>query len=146
MKLFYIPFIIQGVVMAADEFWAHEQRSLPRWERIGHPLDSLTVLLAFLYLLIFPYEEARVAIFVGLALFSCVFITKDEFVHSKECHGFEHWLHSLLFILHPVVFFCAAGLWQAGDRSFLLWQTIIVGVFMFYQIIRWSIPWPQPNK
>ena len=141
MRVIYLPFILQGLVMMVDEFWAHEKRSLPKWERIGHPMDSLTVLSAYMFLLIFPFQENHTWIYAAIAVFSCLFITKDEFVHATECSGMEQWLHSLLFLLHPLTFICAGILWMQGERSFLIIQAAIVGIFMCYQIIRWSIPW-----
>ncbi len=39
----FIPFALQTCCMAVDEVHFHRQRGLPRWERLGHPLDTLTV-------------------------------------------------------------------------------------------------------
>jgi hypothetical protein len=39
----FIPFALQMCCMAVDEVHFHRQRGLPRWERLGHPLDTLTV-------------------------------------------------------------------------------------------------------
>lgn len=142
--LIFLPFILQGIVMIFDEFIMHERRSLPRWEQIGHPLDSLTVLVSYLFLVLFPYNELNFKIFVGLALFSCLFITKDEFVHAHECPPLEHWLHAMLFILHPLTFFSAGWLWMNDPGSlFLVIQPVVIGLFMIYQILRWSLPWQK---
>ncbi len=54
--MLYLPFVLQGLVMVVDEFIIHEKRGLPSWERYGHPLDSFTVLAAFLFLLNFPWS------------------------------------------------------------------------------------------
>jgi hypothetical protein len=142
--ILYVPFILQGLIMLVDEFVIHEKRGLPKWERYGHPLDSLTVLAAFLFLLNFPWSESNQTIYIIICVFSCLFITKDEFVHQKESSGLEHWLHSLLFLLHPVSFWCAALIWRTrpGDK-FLLIQSVILFCFMLYQIFRWSDLWQR---
>lgn len=139
MKLLYLPFILQGACMVVDEFYFHEKRGLPLWERVGHPLDTLTVFICYLYLLI---GSPDVMSYVALAGFSCLFITKDEFVHTKICGGLEHWLHAMLFVLHPLSFFSAYYV----DRSFLQIQTAVIFTFMLYQAIRWSFPWRLQAK
>ena len=136
--IFYIPFILQAVCMIADEFLYHEKRGLPLWEKIGHPLDTLTVLATYLYLLI---GEFNLSIYISLAAFSCLFITKDEFVHAKNCTGHEHWLHAMLFILHPLSFLSAYYLVKGGEINFLKVQSVVIFCFMLYQSLRWSFPW-----
>ncbi len=54
--LFYIPFLIQTLVIGLDEFHFHLKRGLPKWERIGHPIDTLSVVLALAFTLVFPYQ------------------------------------------------------------------------------------------
>lgn len=140
MKWLYVPFLLQGICMLVDEFCFHERRGLPRWEQLGHPLDSFITLSCFVSLLVF---QVSAPVYIGLCGFSCLFITKDEFVHARECSGPEQWLHALLFILHPLIFYCAWELWQAQDY-FVLWlQTMLITLFMFYQLFRWSLPWPK---
>ncbi len=143
MKWIYLPFILQGICMLVDEFYFHHKRGLPRWERLGHPLDTLTVFAALGSLLL---PSVNLNLYLGLSIFSCLFITKDEFVHKEECPASEQWLHSVLFILHPILFLCAYWLWQENDFGFLRIQTGIIVAFLFYQILRWSIPWRAISK
>ncbi len=42
--LLLAPLAVQGIAMAVDELHFHRRRGLGRWERLGHPLDTLTVL------------------------------------------------------------------------------------------------------
>ncbi len=143
MSSLYLPFIIQGVSMFVDEFYFHEKRGLRLWEKVGHPLDTLTVLICFSYL---TWGSADLITYVALAAFSCVFITKDEFIHKEVCPATEHWLHSLLFILHPICFLAAYFLKEQGDIQFLKIQTLVIFIFMFYQALRWSFPWGLKTK
>lgn len=132
------PFFVQGVLMSVDEFHYHWKRGLPRWERIGHPLDTLTVLSCVALARFVPYSDTAKWAFLALAVFSCLFITKDEFVHSQHCEKLEQWLHSLLFVVHPVVFLSTWQLWKDGrqmELSVLFW--ILLG-WVVYQIVFWN--------
>lgn len=124
--------------MFVDEFYFHEKRGLRRWESIGHPLDTLTVLSCYGYLL---WGSVSVTAYVLLCTISSLFITKDEFIHRQQCTALEHWLHSLLFILHPVCFLAAFFLWQANEFAILQIQFVVISLFMVYQTLRWSSVW-----
>lgn len=102
--ILFLPFIAQAFVLTFDEFYFHMKRGLPLWERIGHPLDTFTVVLCLSFVLIFPYNQVFLLPFIILAVMSCLFVTKDEFVHKEHCNAKEQWLHSLLFVLHPLVY------------------------------------------
>src|SRR5689334_19220146 len=103
-RLIFIPFVIQGIAIALDEICFHRKRDLPKWERIGHPLDTLSVLACLLFILFVPYSSGGVLKgYIALAIFSCLMVTKDEFVHKHHCPAAEHWLHALLFLNHPAL-------------------------------------------
>ncbi|MGH9889303.1 MAG: hypothetical protein ACREBE_27460, partial [bacterium] len=118
-----IPIVLQGVAMVVDEGWFHRTRGLPRWERIGHPLDTLTIVLCLAWLLATsPQSSAALPVYIGLAIFSTLFVTKDEGVHARLCSGGEQWLHAVLFVLHPIVLAAFAYLWWTGAVGLLLGQ------------------------
>jgi hypothetical protein len=147
MSLFYYPFILQGALMTADEFYFHERRGLPKWEKIGHPMDSLLTFVTLSIPAVFPYTVLMFKVFVGFSIFSSLFITKDEFIHCGRCSKGEHWVHAMLFILHPVVFMMTALIWMKSSNDiFLKLQPLIVVGFMFYQIIRWSFSWSKRQE
>jgi ubiquinone biosynthesis O-methyltransferase len=136
--LLSLPFLLQGLAMAFDEFYFHRQRGLGKWEIIGHPLDTISVLACFLFVLNAPYSPANLFIFIGLSAFSSLLITKDEFVHAQLCKGNEHWLHSILFILHPLSFLSTAIIWQQGlDLRPVALVSFGVAAFLVYQILFW---------
>ena len=157
-----VPFILQMLCMAADELWFHRKRGLPGWERIGHPLDTLTVVLCLTWILSVQPTHRTIVVWVVLAAFSCIFVTKDEPVHWRRCSAGEQWLHALLFTLHPLVLASAAFFWPAigshtpgwspymirfsgFERSFL---TVICGLmigFGIYQFVFWNLLW-HPKK
>jgi hypothetical protein len=157
--LLLLPFLMQMIVITFDEFYFHVRRGLPKWERLGHPLDTLTVLACFSFVLFVPYSPLFLKIYIALAIFSCFFVTKDEFVHKECCPASEQWLHALLFINHPVVLTAAGLLWPLVSgavvpfwlsalipfterlRLALLVQTACVFVFFIYQIIYWNFIW-----
>lgn len=163
--LIFIPFIIQMIVIAVDEYYFHLKRGLPLWERIGHPLDTLTVLACFAFALLVPYSETALKWYLALAVFSCLMVTKDEFVHKHHCPASEIWLHALLFLNHPLVLTCVGFIWYTTAknhstnlwvnnwlnhpqemRNFLWLQSSFIILFLFYQIIYWNFLWKEKSK
>ena len=146
MSYLYLPFIIQSMLMGYDEV-LHNKRGLGVWERLGHPLDTLTVFVPLSMIAMNDYTESRFTMYIILAVFSCLFITKDEFVHHRECSSIETWIHSVLFVLHPMIFLSSGILWKNDpDNFFLSLQPVLVGIYMLYQIVRWSFIWKQPLR
>ncbi|MDB5104185.1 MAG: hypothetical protein JWP91_1874 [Fibrobacteres bacterium] len=154
-----LPFLLHGLGMVADEAWFHRRRGLPIWERLGHPLDTLTVLACYWMALALPATRSGLIAYLAASAFSCVFITKDEWVHARHCTGGEMWLHAFLFVMHPLLL-GLAGAWrfapvigalpeaaQAPDPAhaffgtFLMGQTALVGAFLCYQLLYWNGPW-----
>lgn len=158
-----LPFLIHGAAMIVDEAWFHHRRGLPVWERLGHPLDTLTVLACYILILALPPTSAGIIVYLCAAAFSCLFIIKDEWVHARRCTGGEMWLHGFLFVMHPILL-GIAGVWrfapslpalhaypaiadaapnsaQAFFGAFLFGQTLLTGAFMAYQLLYWNGPW-----
>jgi len=136
-------FLLQGGAMFFDEFYFHRRRGLPLWERVGHPLDTSTVLLCYLYLFFENYSPLHLEGYLVLLAFSCFFVTKDEWIHKKNCEAGEQWLHSLLFILHPVTLLLLILPWSLPHDygwmiPFLKIQFFIILAFGTYQIIYWN--------
>ncbi len=162
--LLTVPFLIQGIVILLDEGIFHLRRGLPKWERIGHPLDTLTVLICLGFIVLVPFTATTLKIYLGLAFFSCLFVTKDEFVHKECCPASEQWLHSILFINHPILLTSAGLMWPflhvgvppswllkwfnepAFFNFFLLAQAIFTFLFMSYQTIYWNFLWQENKK
>lgn len=134
-------FATQGLLMIVDEFHFHRRREMPRWERIGHPLDTLTVLLPLLGACFLPHHGPWTFAFVAAALFSCVFVTKDEAVHARLCGPGEQWIHAMLFLLHPLVFAALWILWKEGERGWLALQAAVTFGFLCRQLFAWNGPW-----
>lgn len=136
----FVPIALQAIAMIVDEGWFHRQRGLPRWERIGHPLDTLTIAVCLAWLLCVP-KAASVAVpgYIALAIASTLFVTKDEGVHAKNCSAGEHWLHAVLFTLHPIVLGAFAWLWWQGEHGLLVGQLVVTLGFMTYQVVYWNV-------
>jgi 2-polyprenyl-6-hydroxyphenyl methylase/3-demethylubiquinone-9 3-methyltransferase len=140
LAIFIIPVALQGLAMLVDEAWFHRRRGLPRWERIGHPLDTLTIVICLAWLLVTsPADPSALAVYVGLAIASTLFVTKDEWVHAKLCSAGEQWLHSLLFVLHPIVLAAFALPWWSDHEELLVGQLLVTVAFLSYQIIYWNV-------
>ena len=141
--LFYIPFFIQTLIIGVDEFHFHWKRGLPRWERLGHPLDTLTIVIVLVYTLVFPFTAKTLVPYIILATLSAIFVTKDEFVHKECCSAKEQWLHAVLFLNHPLVLISAAFLWSKGATAFLALQAFAAFAFCLYQLIYWNFIWKE---
>jgi hypothetical protein len=77
---------------------------------------------------------------------SCLFITKDELVHAGACSAAEHWLHAVLFILHPIVLAAVAVLWVQGARLAIIAQAALTLAFGCYQLVYWNFIWSRPSQ
>jgi hypothetical protein len=144
VALLIAPFLAQAVAMLVDEQVFHRRRGLPRWERVGHPLDSLTVLASYAWLMAASPSRQNALVYAALAGFSSLFVTKDERLHAKLCSPGEQWLHALLFILHPVVLIVAGWLWWVGQlRIVILAELVLVSAFAIYQLLYWNGPWQK---
>jgi hypothetical protein len=132
---------LQGLLMLVDEFWFHRRREIPRWERIGHPLDTITVLAPHGLALLAPSSQPWTGAFFALAIVSCLFVTKDEWVHARICVPGEQWLHALLFLLHPALFVAVWFLWKQGEVGWIALQTAVTFGFLCWQLLYWNGPW-----
>jgi 2-polyprenyl-6-hydroxyphenyl methylase/3-demethylubiquinone-9 3-methyltransferase len=132
----FIPIGLQALAMFVDELYFHHRRELPRWERVGHPLDTLTIVLCLAWLLL----GGNLQVYIALAIASTLFVTKDEWEHTKYCSAGEHWLHAVLFALHPIVLTAFGCLAWLGATDLLFVQLFITLAFMTYQILYWNVP------
>jgi len=154
-----LPFALQAICMIFDEGYFHIRRGLPKWERIGHPIDTCSVLACMAMVLFVPFSTTTLIIYICLATFSCILVTKDEFVHKEHCPASENWLHAVLFTLHPIMLASAGFMWPVVQGApvtpwvaqwlnnpealaqFLRTQFGIMVLFLFYQIIFWNFVW-----
>lgn len=144
---FVVPVALQGLAMIVDEIWFHRRREVPRWERIGHPLDTLTLVVCLAWLITMPARDTgALGVYVGLAIFSTLFVTKDEWVHAKLCSAGEQWLHAILFVLHPIVLAAFALTWWSGRDELLVGQLIVTVTFLAYQVIYWNVIEPRARR
>ena len=161
--LLLLPMILQGSAMYFDEFYFHRKRGLPKWERIGHPIDTFFVLVAISVPIFFHFQVSILIVYVILSIFSSILVTKDEFVHSEHCEPKENWLHGLLFILHPMIFLALGLIWFQRDtlllsqyleplpdthtlQNFLFIQFGVIIVFFSYQILYWNFIYTESKE
>ena len=154
-----LPFALQAIGMVFDEGYFHIRRGLPLWERIGHPIDTLSVLVCMGFILFVPFSTTALVIYIALASFSSILVTKDEFVHKEHCPATENWLHAVLFTLHPITLTSAGFMWPVVQgvevtpwiarwlnqpealRLFLQMQFGTMALFLCYQILFWNVIW-----
>ncbi len=156
-----IPFLLQAALIAFDEGYFHIRRGLPKWERIGHPIDTASVLVCLGMVLFAPFNIANLVIYILCSSFSSLLVTKDEWVHTLHCPATENWLHAILFTLHPITLVCAGIMWPITqgitvaswihylfDNSlaihwFLQLQFAAMSLFFLYQIVFWNVIWKE---
>jgi 2-polyprenyl-6-hydroxyphenyl methylase/3-demethylubiquinone-9 3-methyltransferase len=139
LVLFYLAMGAQGFLIFWDEFYYHRKRGLPQWERIGHPVDTLSVILPFIYMSFLPYPGFTPTWLISLMVFSCLLITKDEAVHAEKSPAGEHWLHALLFMIHPLLFITAWKVWsEQGPALPHHLGLSFLSSFFVYQITYWN--------
>jgi hypothetical protein len=140
LALLLLPAALQALVMSVDELVFHRKRGLPRWERLGHPLDTLTAALCYGWLVAVPARSPHgIVVYVALCAFSCLFITKDEFVHARLCEPLEAWLHALLFVLHPLVFLAFFVIWRSGAHEWVIQAALVsCSSLLIYQVAYWN--------
>lgn len=154
-----LPFALQAIALGFDEIYFHHKRGLPKWERIGHPMDTFSYLICLAMIIFLPFNVTTLWCYTAFAIISCLMVTKDEFIHKHHCPWLENWLHALLFILHPITLITAGAIWPViqsvpvpawmamwldnsyGLACFLYFQAAAVLAFFIYQIIFWNFIW-----
>jgi len=129
--------LLQGGLMAIDEWVFHRRRGLSLWELWGHPVDSFLYVLPLSVAALASVTSGWLAIYLVLCVVSCLVITKDEWVHARECVPGEHWIHALLFIVHPVVLWGVGTMWMQGEGTGLRRALpVLIVAYASYQILR----------
>ncbi len=128
----------QAGVMLIDEAVHHRRRGLGVWEARGHVLDSLVFTAALAPAALLAPTRGAALLFAALAVASSLLATKDEWIHAGECVPMEHWVHSLLFVLHPCVLIAVGALWSRGEGVLLraAMPALALG-YAFYQWAYW---------
>lgn len=142
-----------GLCMLFDEFYFHHKRKLPKWERIGHPIDTLFFIFCYCLVIFFPLTQFYIILFLIFSVISSFIIIKDESVHKKYCATPEQFLHAILFILHPIILIILFLCWPLFSeishpkfvelnllnlKKFIIGQFFLSIIFLFYQIIYWN--------
>ncbi len=106
-------------------------------------MDTLSLCICLAWCVFVPYSSAALSFYIGLALVSCLLVTKDEWVHARLCTPGEQWLHALLFILHPIVLINLGWIWAHSELQQTYLKaleiiTAITGLYFIYQVVYWN--------
>lgn len=150
----FMLIFLHGACMLFDEFFFHHKRKLPKWERIGHPIDTLFFILCYCIIIFLPISNTTILLYFIFSVLSCLIITKDEFIHLKNCCTYEQYLHAILFVLHPIILIVLFCSWvNFSTTELVIFRQInlphlkyliaaqfgLAVIFFFYQIIYWNI-------
>ena len=128
----------QSGLMLVDEAVFHRERRLGTWEGWGHVADSALFAAALLPPALLAPAPGPAAAFAALAVVSTLLVTKDEWIHARECGAPEHWTHAVLFALHPCVLIAVGALWARGEGAPLrAGLPVVVACWSFYQWAYW---------
>ena len=114
------PFLLFSAVLSVDEMYYHRKRGLPKWERVGHPIDALASAFAWAWIALNDYnpnDPTNLYVYIGLVAFACFLSTKDEWIHSELCPPGEQWMHSMMFMLNPTHFFVGGFIWVCAPAA-----------------------------
>jgi len=128
---------IQGILLMYDDLVLHRQRGLPRWERIGHPIDALFFSMP-IGLAALGGSATPSGLYWALSILSCIIVLKDEWVHVGRIGALEATLHAALFVIHPVTLIAAWRLAQTGHTFGLLLAFIALLGVVFFQTLYWN--------
>ena len=143
LLLIAIAIGLQGFCLIFDEFVFHWRRDLPRWERLGHPIDSLAFLAALAIPALWEAQSDLVKIVYGIvAMVSCLCVTKDEGVHLKLATAREQHLHGLMFLLHSAILVLIWNAWKNGNFQLPAAMLFPIAAFSVYQIVYWNLVRP----
>lgn len=138
--------------MLFDEFYFHWRREVPKFERIGHPIDTFSVLICYFCIAFLEMNYRNFIVYIIFSVLSCLCVVKDEAIHKKYCSVHEQFLHALLFILHPIILFALLICWPSVQSSqfglfvfqseflykFFYIQLTVSCLFFLYQVIYWN--------
>ncbi len=129
---------LQGALMIADERAFHRARALGEWESWGHAADSAVFAAALVPAALLAPTRGAAVLYAAGAVFSTALATKDEWIHARECAGAEHWLHAVLFALHPCVLIAVGALLARGEGALLrAGLPAAAAAYSFYQWLYW---------
>lgn len=136
-----LPLILQGVLVGVDELFCHRSRGLSLLEARLHIIDTLLAALPLLVILVAgQITSSTMAIYTVVSTLSCLSITKEEGLHQKVCGPWEHWIHSLMFMVHPLVYISLGYQWvnnTANLAPIALTYFIMMLSFTLYQLVYW---------
>ncbi len=130
----------QALLMFVDEAVFHRRRGLETFERWGHVADTALFCTALSVPAFWTPTQAALLSFTGLAIASCLLVTKDEWIHTEACEPIEHWCHAMLFILHGALLVVVGVLWFLEPWAWEL-KALAASVFAWgiYQHLYWNI-------
>jgi hypothetical protein len=133
------------VLFHLDEYYFHRKRPLTRKEVISMFVDGLLFLPPLMLAIFTTFSEELKILYIVLASLSCLSIVKNEcFMHSGICRK-ERLLHSLLYVLHPILLFSFYLSWERNyfvhNINFWIVQVVYLGAglrTLAHQLIYWN--------
>jgi len=151
--LLLLPLVEQGLAILVDEFYFHFARGLPRWEHLGHPLDTFTVLAPILWqgfslqshgnltdYIVPPHSRACSSSRMNSYMPMLARRPSTSMPCSSSCiHWFlPRWPCSGLYITRPPERSCGSNRFAAWASALPI-QAAILTLYMIYQDVYWNL-------
>jgi hypothetical protein len=111
-------FAVYGLILFIDEFAFHRRKGLA--ERRSQALDTFWMAACAGVVSFVEYGDMPRLVFGGLSLISMIWMTRNQFEHARHATPGEHYLHSLQFVLHPILLITLMAVWQFIDGAGLV--------------------------
>ena len=136
--------IIHGILLNIDEHIFHKKRGINKIE-LWNALFDMALFIAPIFIALFTkFSYWWEKVFIAFCMASCLSIAKNELFY-KGLDVKERLVHSLLYVLHPVILYAYYISWQTNyfDHHYYVWLTqlafMLLGIqSITYRIIYWN--------
>ena len=137
--------ILHVIIFHIDEYYFHRKRALCRKEVLGMFLDGALYLPPLVIASFAPYNDTWNVVFISFAVLSCISISKNEWFYKDDLSLKERWVHSVLYILHPILLYGFYHSWINNyfvhNLNFWMVQIMYLGFgvkTLTHQLIYWN--------
>ncbi|MCB0392744.1 MAG: hypothetical protein KDD58_15750 [Bdellovibrionales bacterium] len=137
--------ILHVIIFHIDEYYFHRKRVLCRKEVLGMFLDGALYLPPLIIASFTSHSPFWKTTFITFSILSCISISKNEWFYNSDLTRPERWVHSLLYILHPILLYSFYQSWVDNyfvqNLNFWMVQIIYLGFgvkTLTHQLIYWN--------
>ena len=137
--------ILQVVIFHVDEYYFHRKRTLSRKEAVGMFIDGALYLPPIVIASFAPFSDFWKTVYIVFSILSCLSIIKNEMFYEHDVTKKERLVHSILYVLHPILLYTFYFSWKgnffAHNLNFWMVQILYMGFgfkTLTHQLIYWN--------